>query len=313
MGFWFENGDARRFPRIEMQVQLQITPIKPIRDKQIYALGIDYFPPSTEKKIQKAKLNLWHWIKHIQEQKEILEPVFIEVVDLVDTFGEVLKGVCLGKNPIGNPEHDLLLQNLLNGFLGAQTLKEPAPKTHQYFDLMNQKFMIYAENLVQSLQKSTATHFAVNTQFQTEYDIDQTIANFEKPKFKQVPLAQALYYLANYINLHLEAYRNFLADLQPVKTPKQWQEATASISACGIAIQVPKRFPRNAKVSAQFYFNETEETLKLKATLVRSTSMQKQQIECNAFDFDFPTSSDQSLIQRQLEQYQITRCLDLAI
>ncbi|MBN2605834.1 MAG: PilZ domain-containing protein [Thiotrichales bacterium] len=309
MGFWFENGDARRFPRIEMPVQIYISPVKPIRDKDIFGLGIDYFPPSVEKKIQKTKLDLWHWIKHIQEQRDILEPVFIEVVDLIDTFGEVIKGVCIGKNPAANPNTLLTLRHLQNGFLGINTLREPAPKTFQYFDSMNQKFLIYAENLVQSLQKSTPTQFALNTNFQTEFDIDKTIANFEKPKFKQVPLAQSLYYLAQYINLHLEAYSHFLKDLQPVKMPKQWEKEHASVSACGIAIHVPKRFPLNSKVETNFYFSETDEVLKLKATIVRCNSLPKEQSECNALDFDFPTSSDQSLIQRQLEQFQITRCL----
>lgn len=50
MVFWFENGDARRFPRIEMPVQIYISPVNPIRDKDIFGLGIDYFPPSVEKK-----------------------------------------------------------------------------------------------------------------------------------------------------------------------------------------------------------------------------------------------------------------------
>lgn len=313
MGFWFENGDARRFPRIDMPVQVSISPVKPIRDKEVFALGIDYFPPSIEKQIQKTKLDLWHWVKHIQEQREILEPVFLEVIDLIDTFGEVIKGASHGKNPAANPKEHLTLRHLQNGFLGIATLKQPAPKTFQYFDSMNKKFLVYAENLVKSLQKSTATNFALNTQFQTEYDIDKTIANFEKPKFKQVPLAQSLYYLAQYINIHLEAYNQFLKDLQPIKTPKQWQPEQASISACGMAIYVPKRYPLNTKVETNFYFSETDEVLRLKATVVRCSSVQKQQHECNALDFDFPTSSDQSLIQRQLEQFQITRCLALDI
>lgn len=309
MGFWFENGDARRFPRIDMPIQVYLSPIKPIRDKQIYALGIDYFPTSVEKKIQKTKLDLWHWVKLIQEQRDILEPVFLEVIDLVDTFGETIKGASFGKNPATNPKEQLTLRHFQNGFLGISTLKNPAPKTFQYFDAMNQKFLVYAENFVQTLQKSTATKFALNTQFQTEFDIDKTIANFEKPKFKQVPLAQALYYLAQYINLHLDAYSEFLKDLQPLKPPKQWTTEQASVSACGMSLQVPKRYPLNTKVETNFYFAETDEVLKLKATIVRCSSLPKNQTECNALDFDFPTSTDQSLIQRQLEQFQITRCL----
>lgn len=313
MGFWFENGDARRFPRIDMPVQVFITPTKPIRDKQVYAMGIDYFPPSVEKKIQKTKLDLWHWIKHIQEQKDILEPVFLEVVDLIDTFGEVIRGASIGKNPNTDSKGQLTLQQLINGFLGAQTLQDPAPKTFKYFDLMNQKYKVYANNFVESLTQSSPTHFALNLKFQTEYDIDKTISNFENAKFKQVPLAQALFYLAQYINLHLEIYTHFLKDLVPKRTPKQWGTESTSISACGMALKVPKRFPLNAKLETYFYFPETEEVLKLKATVVRNSSLPKEHIECNALDFDFPSNQDQRLIERQLERFQISRCLEFTL
>ncbi|WP_024852058.1 hypothetical protein [Hydrogenovibrio kuenenii] len=314
MGFWFEKGESRRFPRVEMPVQVHIMPSDPIRNDEIYALGINYFPPSVEKKIQKTKLDIWHSVKHIQEQKDILEPVFMEAVDLIDTFGEVIKNACRGKNPArSKPKDTITFQKLLNGFQKSSSLEEAAPRTFQHFDQMNQKFLVYSKNLVFSLQKSSATKFVSTMNFQTEFDIDKTIANFEKPKFKQVPLAQALFHLSQYLNFHLEAYTEYLKDLQIPRTAKKIAPRLMSISACGLAIKANKRYPMSSKVDLLFYFPETDETLKLSATVVRSVTLPSDDTECNALDYYFPTSRDLNIIQRQVELLQINRCLETSV
>ncbi|WP_024852056.1 PilZ domain-containing protein [Hydrogenovibrio kuenenii] len=310
MGFWFENGDSRRFQRVEMPIKTYIFPTQPIRDRDIFALGINYFPPSVVKKIQKTKVDLWHWVTHIQEQREILEPVFLEVIDLVDSFGEIVKQISVGKNELKNPQHREKLLHLQKGFLGIRTLKDPAPKTFQYFGLMDQKFSVYTENLIQSMAKSTPIKFEINSDFQTEFEIDKIIATFEDPKFEHIPLARALYYLATYIDLHLNAYYQLLKDLKPSKTPKSWDTYRVNISACGAAIYAPKRYALNSKVEVIFYFTETGEMLKLKASVVHTFTQPKEQTESNALDFDFPTGMDQAMIQRQIELYQIIRCMD---
>lgn len=311
MGFWFEKGESRRFPRVEIPVQIHITPSDPIRNQDIYALDVNYFPPSVEKKIQQTKLEIWHSVKHIQEQKDILEPVFIEAVDLIDTFGELIKNACCGKNPALDPEKAIVFQKLLSGFQKIFTLKEPAPKTFQYFEQMNEKFLVYAQNFVFSLKKSTGTKFVSTLKFQTEFDIDETIANFDKPRFKQVPLAQSLFYLSRYLNIHLEAYSEFLMDLQPTKTAKRIPTKTISLSACGMAIKANKSFPLGKKVDILFYFPETDELLKLTASIMRSITLTNEQTECNALDYYFPTGRDQNIIQRQVELFQIKRSLEI--
>lgn len=314
MDYWFEKGESRRFPRIDMPVQTHITPTNPIRDNEIFALGIDYFPPSVEKKIQKTKLEIWHWVKNIQEQKDILEPVFIETVDLIDSFGEVIKGASHGKNPENEEQpNPIIFQQLCTGFQKIFTLREPAPKTFQYFEQMNQKFLVFSQNLVYSLKKSTSSKFVSTMKFQTDFNIDKTIASFDKPKFKKVPLAQALFYLSQYLNIHLEAYLEYLQDLQPIKSARKAPLKDVNISACGLAIKANKRFTIGCKVDVFFYFPDTDEALKLKSTIVRSASLPKEETECTALDYYFPDGKDQNIIQRQIELRQLHRCPEIAL
>lgn len=314
MGYWFEKNESRRFPRIEMPVQIHITPTNPIRSKDIHALGIDYFPPSVEKKIQKTKLDLWHSVKHIQEQQDILEPVFFETIDLIDTFGEVVKDAQQGRNPeLSDPKDPVILQKLFSGFQRFSSLQTPAPKTFYYFDQLNQKFLVYAQNLVYGLKKSTPGKFISTLAFQTDFEIDKTIANFSQPKFQQVPLAKALFYLSQYLNLHLAAYREFLQDLLPNKSAKKLPKLDINLSACGLAIRENKRIPLGCKVDVTLYFADTDETLKIKGSIVRSVTLAKQQTECNALDYYFPDGKDQNIIQRQIELMQLYRCPDVSL
>lgn len=314
MGYWFEKGESRRFPRISMPIQVHITPITPIRSLDIYALGINYFPPSVEKKIQQTKLDVWHWVKRIQEQKDILDPVFIEAVDLIDNFGEVIKAAQQGRNPeLSDPKDPVILQKLFTGFQKIFALQEPAPKTFYYFDQMNQKFLVYAQNLVFSLKKSSPGKFVSTMDFQTDFELDNTIANFSKPKFKQVPLAQALFYLARYLDLHINAYVEYLNDLQPLKTARKAPTKNVDISACGLAVKSNKRFPLGCKVNVLLYFADTNEALKLSSTIVRSATVHGEETECNAVDYYFPNGKDQNIIQRQIELQQLYRCPDVTL
>lgn len=297
-----------------MPVQVFVMPVSPIRDKQIYALGYDYFSPTVTRKLQKAKNDLNYWIRLIQEQKDILEPVFQEAVDLTDTFGQLIRMVSTGTNPMKDVAERQNIQAMISGFLSIQTLRGPAPKTFEYFDMMNQKFIAYTQNFVESLSQSTQNQFKINPKIPTEFEIDKTLAIFQTPQFEQAPLAQSLYHLAKYIDLHIRIYLSFLKDLVPRKSsPTSWPKEKTSMSACGMALKVNKRIPIHTKLETLLYFSETKEVLKLKSTVVRNLSLFDEGVESNALNFDFPTDQDQRLIERQQELYQISRCLELVM
>lgn len=313
MSYWFDKGDARRFPRINMPVPLYLAATNPIRDHQIYAMGIDYFPPSVSKRIQFAKLNLIHWQNLIQEQKDILDPVFYEATDLVDHFREAIIGVSNGKMPLDSDNSLATFAQKARGFESFNNLQEHAPKTYNYFKLMNEKFIAYKNHFYLSMKKSSPTQFSIDPNLPGEFPIDKTIKSFAQPKFEQVPLAQSLLYLSRYIDYHCRAYIELLKDYAPRQNAKRWATSEVNISASGFAINLNKRFKATSKVDAFLYFEDTDEIVKLNATTVRTKSIADRGYETNAFDFNFPTHQDQSLIKRQLERYQIKRCMALPV
>lgn len=313
MSYWFDKGDARRFPRIDMPIPLYITSAHPIRDKQIYAMDIDYFPTPVSKRLQQTKINLHHWRNLIQEQKDILDPVFLEAIDRVDYFREVIMGVSIGKLPLDKNDSLLDFQQKMKGFESFKTLKEQAPKTYNYFEMMNEKFAAYMHHFYACMQKSDPTKFVIDANLPGEFPADKTIKAFANPKFKQVPLAQSLFYLSCYIDYHCRAYIEMLKDYAPRQPARKWPITELNISASGFALSLNKRFKPTAKVDVYLYFEDTNETVKLNTTCIRNQSLPEQGIELNAFDFNFPTHQDQSLIKRQLERYQIKRCMDLPL
>ncbi len=46
MAFWFEKNEKRRFPRVNMPMQVFIRPCTPSQDKQIIAYAANYQPTS---------------------------------------------------------------------------------------------------------------------------------------------------------------------------------------------------------------------------------------------------------------------------
>jgi len=56
MNQWFRKGNSRRFHRIDMPIKFFIVPSSPIKDREIYATGANYFPSSFHAKIAGQKL-----------------------------------------------------------------------------------------------------------------------------------------------------------------------------------------------------------------------------------------------------------------
>lgn len=104
MAFWFEKDDMRRFRRLNLPVKAVIRPEEGIQDAHIFAYGIDYFPPTVQTRIQKSKKALWHWVHHIQDQQEVLEPFFKDFEQYIAFFWRLGESVGQWSVPQTQPE-----------------------------------------------------------------------------------------------------------------------------------------------------------------------------------------------------------------
>jgi len=156
---WFDKNELRRFTRVEMPVRLFITPEKPIVNLEVFALGIDYFPTSVKNKIKQNHKQLLFWIGHIQEQKEILEPVFLQIIDAAQVLGQSVEMISVGKNPLNDDKlAQKITANLKTIGLIAE-LEGTAPKTHNILFEMEKKLTYFYRLLFISLHKSTSQKY----------------------------------------------------------------------------------------------------------------------------------------------------------
>lgn len=305
MPFWFEKGEHRRFSRIDLPVKVFVTPINLKADKQIFGLGIDYFPPTVQKKIESAREQTFYWFKHIQEQQDVLEPVFKDLMLAADYLGDWVRYVSDGRSPKEDMIEWRRFVSYAKGVESVGALQESAPKTFQYLDQMNQKIRAYFKNFAVCIDKSSPRKFVVDDSLPQEFAVDEMMAKFTDPSFSKIPLVQSLFHLNAYLNAVFDAYGEFIRDYYFRQNPKAWEMQTVNISAGGVSMIMPKRFKPSTHCDAYFYFAESERLLTVRSILVRTCSDWKESQECNAFNFEFPDLQDQLFIQQEIERFEI--------
>ncbi len=310
MAFWFEKRDLRRFRRIDMPIKLFVTPAAPIVDFEIYALGIDYFPKSVETKITRNHNQLLNWISHIQEQKEILEPVFLQVLQAAELLGEAVKRVSNGRNPILEERLAEQIMSNLKTIGRIKSLEEPAPKTYQYFFEVEKKLTHFFRLLLLSLHKSSSSKYHSFAPLTQTFKIDEMTQKFTKEAFKKIPLVQSIYYMNELVDNYCEAFQEMNRDYYLREHPEAWQVQKINISAGGFSNFYAKRFSLGKPLTSYVYLQDHGRIMKVKTTIARCETNMKQMAELNAFNFEFPDPQDQRFLELEIERIQIERAME---
>lgn len=313
MALWFQKGDFRRFTRIEMPIKIYINPIHPIKNQDVFALGLDYFPPTVKQKIKTSQEELSYWVRHIQEQQEILLPVFNEFEAAILYFGQCVAQLSNGFSPKMDRLAWADFNRYLKGINGIADLKNTAPKTHQYFEQLNQKLKVYFQNMAYCLEDSTPTQLSVESALPDSMLVDDMMKRFEAENFAKIPLVQSLFNLHQLMVHYFKAYQELLNDCRLRQNPKAWPEVKVDISACGLSMKLDKRFKANMRCDAYFYFAEKSRLLSVRAHLIRACSDMSDYKECNAFNFEFQDLDDQRFIQLEVERFEIKSSLQTAL
>ena len=309
MAYWFEKDDYRRFPRVKMPVQVFIRPSQPLQEKQIFTYPANYLPNVILEKIAKTESELKSSIAKIQEQKEIIVPAFAECITLAHLFGEFVQNISQGQNPAYQKSNIQKLTQITQGFQVANQLKKEGPKTYQFFQMMDDKFITYSKNMIKILQKSTSQTFSLSDEIAASFKMDKIIPKFQGDKYQDIPLAKSLFLLSQLLNLYLATFTELLKEHAPETKPNKWQEYTVSISACGLSIPLNKDYPLNSKLNIGLYFPETRKSIRLKGAINRSVPCKKHSLQLNCLDFEFPDYQQQQFIENQQQIYQINSCL----
>lgn len=307
MPFWFEKDNMRRFRRLDLPVKAVVRPQKAIEDVHIFAYGIDYFPPTVQKRIDKSKKALWHWVSHLQDQRDVLEPFFSDFERYIQFFGDWIQKLAQGHSPRVSRNDWVDFLGYAKGVHRIQSINQSAPRTFQYFDALNHKMILHFQHLLACFEHSNATQFKVPPPLPNEFVIDQKSKRFEPDTFQNVPLAQALYHLNALMNHYYKAYQQLLDDMALLRSPQKWPELELNLSEGGVAINVPKRFPSSSRCKIYFYLSSLNRLLEMPCVLVRCVSNQQRNMERNAFDFIFPNAHFQRLIQLEMDLYEVAK------
>lgn len=309
MNRWFQKGNSRRFFRIDMPLRLFVTPSSPIKDREIYATGADYFPPGIKKRLQEQKTDTHYWLSRVQDQKILVTELFNEVIDFIEFFGECAISISQGINPRLDPKYWVQLNQKKQGFQKVEALFESAPKTYRYFKLIEDKYMTFLESMIHSITHSTQSHFEANRNLPYGFKIDETLELFKKEKFSKVPLVQGILSLCQLMNIYLEAYRHINDDNVLRQYPTEWKLQQANVSASGLAVLLEKRFEAFEKVDVFFYFPTQEKILQFSGSIVDIRTIDDAYKERVAINFEFPDGSNQDFLQNEIQRFEIEECM----
>ncbi len=309
MNRWFQKGNSRRFFRIDMPVRLFITPSSPIKDREIYATGVDYFPPIVQKLIAEQKSDTLYWLGRIQDQKVLVTELFNEVIDFVEFFGECAKSLSQGINPRLDPKYWVQINQKKQGFQKVEALHQSSPKTYRYFKMIEEKYMTFLESMIHSITHSTASQFEANIQLPYAFKIDETIELFKNEKFAKIPLVQSIYSLCSLMDTYLEAYRQINDDNVMRQYPQEWRLQQANVSASGLAVLLNKRFQPFEKVDVFFYFPSHDKTLQFSGNIVDIRTIDDAYKERVAINFEFPDGKSQNFLQNEIQRFEIEECM----
>lgn len=303
------HGNARRFFRIDMPMQVYIEPKTRMKNAEIFASGVNYFPSSVQDVIDHAKFITLDWVDQMQEQKDRIRPIFAELIENVEFFGLCLEKMSYGKNPRNNLGYWANFKDRLQPSTLLSSIKDSAPRTHQYLKLLEDKFLHFLNSLILTIENSDKTQLAVDKNLPHGFKIDEVIVHMHDPKFSRTPLVQAIVYLDRFIRGYTDIYRQITEDNLIKRLPKKWPTHLVNVSASGIALDLKKSYEAFDQLDVYIYLPNTSSVLHFDGEVVNCHT--ENQIERIAINFAFPDGKHQDQLQNAIQKYEIKECLEL--
>lgn len=306
---WFRKGNARRFHRVDMPIRYFIIPSSPLEEREIFATGANYFPNGTTKKLHDLKAATLSSLERIQDQKEVIGEIVTEIIQHVEFYGDCLRNISNGIHPKKDPNYWLQINSKKQGFVAINKIKESSPKTFTYFKMIEEKYLVFFERLLKSIQLSDKDNFEVDGHLPYGFKIDETMTLFSQPKFSRIPLVQTIVHVAEFLDGYLEVHRQINDDNYLQHFPKEWPLRKSNISASGLAVLMPKLFNVYSRVNVFLYFEEDDKHIFFEGVVVDIREIEDDYLERIAVNFEFPNGNDQNYIQQQIQKQEVKECM----
>jgi len=313
MNKWFRKGNARRFHRVNMPLRYFIVPSSPIKDREIYATGADYFPDPTLNHIEALKFATIRNVDKIKEQRELIKEIFGDVIEDIEFFAKCAQNISEGINPKKDPSYWMQINQKLDGFHSIKRIQQSSPKTFQYLSMIEEKYLSFLQSMTTSINKSTPQHFSVEGYLPIGFKVDEIVNVFKHEKFAKIPLVQAILSLVHYLDVHLDVYRQINDDNYIKQFPQEWPLHEANISASGIATLLPKRIDLYSKVDVYLYFEQGNKVIHFEGSVVDLRDDNEKHKERIAINFEFPNGNDQNFIQQEIQKQEVKECMKFAL
>lgn len=313
MNKWFRKGNGRRFHRVDMPIRYFIVPSSPIKDREIYATGADYFPTPLVDMIETRKFDTIRSVKKIKEQTDLITQIFTDVIEDIEFFGECAKNISVGINPKNDMSYWLKVNEKLKGFHSIQGIEASSPKTYQYLSLIEEKYLSYLQRMVNSINDSTPQHYAVSGHLPIGFKLDEMMNVFKQEKFAKIPLIQAILHLSELLDAYLNVYQQINDDNYLKQFPQEWSLRMANVSASGLAVYLPKRFDLYSRVDIYLYFEKDDKVINFDGSVVDLRDDAEQHGQCIAINFEFPNGNDQDYLQQEIQQQEVKECMKFAL
>ncbi|WP_321326190.1 PilZ domain-containing protein [Thiomicrorhabdus sp.] len=313
MNKWFRKGNGRRFHRVDMPVRYFIVPSSPIKDREIYATGADYFPQPLVNMIETRKYDTIRSVEKIKEQNVLVTQIFNDVIEDIEFLGECVKNVSIGISPKNDISYWLKVKDKLKGFSSIHQIEASSPKTFQYLSMIEEKYLSYLQRLTNSINESTPEHFYVEGLLPIGYKLDEMMSVFQNKKFAKIPLIQAILHLSEFLEAYLDTYRQINDDNYVKQFPENWPTQVANVSASGLALLLPKRFDMYTRVDVYLYFEHANKILNFDGSVVDLREDNQQYKQRVAINFEFPNGNDQNFIQQEIQKQEVKECMKFAL
>ncbi len=305
--------NVRRFFRIDMPIRYFVTACAPTFECDIYTTGAKYHTPYVQNQLAEQKKRTLKSLAHIQDQKEVLTDIFVDIIRRVELFGECCEMISRGHSPKFNKS---LWQDLTShqiGFNKIKPLKESSPKTYQHLKTIEEKYLFFLNRLIDSISKSTIDHFYAPDRLPEGFRIDELSQIFSDKKYDNIPLVQSILRCSEGITTHTEIFRRIHDDHCLRQNPKNWPRQIANVSAGGLGIFTDKSFDVHQRLHVHFYFPEVEKVIKFDGVVVHTQGDPLDRLERIGISFEFPDGKDQTFLQSEIQRYEIEECLSFEL
>ncbi|MBF6057796.1 MULTISPECIES: PilZ domain-containing protein [Thiomicrorhabdus] len=309
---WFQKNNSRRFHRVDMPVRYFIRPSSPIENRQIYATGTDYFPPSIEFKVNRHTQLVKMMLNELPENS-LIQTLLTEMFQSVLFFGKCLDSISHGIQPLQDFGMRVHLQQMTDGFPHLDNIKPHSPKTYSFLKQFEDKYLYIIKQFLHNLSESSQNYFAATKLKQSGFEIDSSMDDFRSPEHEQIPLRQAMLGIYDLFETYLEIYQHICSDHLDTQNPDNWPLQVVNISATGMAFHSSKGFPLHAAVDVFLAFDPPNKVIKFNGKVVSNTPQKNGHPERFAINFEFPDSEPQKYLQNEIQKFEIESCMDVEL